>query len=204
MSREAIEPSKHVEREGVEPISEPSLNQATLITGEPCTLQDKCRGCPVLSSTDGSGFMVKVGASASQQSRVKTRVETRSSSSSPRHKHKTAPLTKRTVVQWALPASLDTWQVYLAESLGLTEWRSRELEDTSFLTRHFPPVKTSFSSLNHFTVRGAEPVKADSKSTRDPGEASCDLGLAVKAGGSGVIWEGTQQTLNAGMDPKVS
>lgn len=90
-------------------------------------------------------------------------------------------------MQSVFPASLDTWQVYLAESLGLTEWSSKELEDASFFMKYFPPVKTSFSSLNHFTVRGGDPVKADLNATRDPGKASCDLGFTVKTGGSGVI-----------------
>lgn len=79
--------------------------------------------------------------------------------------------------------------MYWAESLGLTEESSRELHDTPFLIRLLPPVKTSFSSLNHFTVSGADPVKADLNSTCDPGKASCNLGLAVKAGGSGFIGE---------------
>lgn len=55
--------------------------------------------------------------------------------------------------------------------------------------KHFPPVKISFSSLNHLTTRGAEPVKADNITTFDPGEASWDSGLTVKTGGSGVNWE---------------
>lgn len=83
--------------------------------------------------------------------------------------------------------------MYLAESLGLTEESLRELQDTSFFTRLLPPVKTSFSSLNHFTVRGVEPLKADSKTTCDPGKTSCDLGLAVKVGGSRFVRESTQQ-----------
>ena len=59
--------------------------------------------------------------------------------------------------------------------------------------KHFPPVNTSFSSLNHFTTRGADPVKADLITTCEPGEASWDSGLTVKAGGSGVIREETEQ-----------
>lgn len=81
----------------------------------------------------------------------------------------TAPWIKRTAVQSTFPASFDTWQVYLAESLGLTEWSSKELEEESFFMKQFPPVKISFSSLNHLTTRGADPVKMDFNTTLDPG-----------------------------------
>lgn len=60
--------------------------------------------------------------------------------------------------------------------------------------KHFPPVKISFSSLNHLTTRGADPLKADVKTTLDPGEASWDSGFTVKTGGSGVIWEEKEHT----------
>lgn len=59
--------------------------------------------------------------------------------------------------------------------------------------KYFPPVKISFSSLNHLTVSGADPVKSDFKTTCDPGDASRDSGFEVKAGGSGGIWEEIQQ-----------
>ena len=72
----------------------------------------------------------------------------------------------------------------LAESLGFTEWSSKELDEASFLMKYEPPVEISFSSLNHLTVRGAVPVKADFKETAQPGITFRFSGFTVKAGGS--------------------
>lgn len=83
--------------------------------------------------------------------------------------------------------------MYLAESLGFKECSSRELEDASFFMKYFVPEKTSFSSLNHFTSRGAEPMKAHLKSAVAPEGASWDCGLTVKDGGSGVVREETDR-----------
>lgn len=98
---------------------------------------------------------------------------------------------KSAEVQSTFPASLDTWQVYLAESLGFTAWSSRELEVESFFMTHFPPVKISFSSLNHLTTSGADPVNSDFKTMFDPGDVSRDSGFTVKAGGSGLLGKNT-------------
>lgn len=49
---------------------------------------------------------------------------------------------------------------------------------------HFPAEKISFSSLNHLTSSGADPVKAAFITTLVPGGTSCDSGFTVKAGGS--------------------
>ena len=99
-------------------------------------------------------------------------------------KMETAPFTTRTAVQSTFPASLDTWHVNLAESLGFTEWSSKELDEASFLIKYEPPVEISFSSLNHLTTRGAVPVKADFKETVEPSFTSRLSGFTVKAGGS--------------------
>lgn len=71
-----------------------------------------------------------------------------------------------------LPASLATWQVYLAECDGFTECSAKELEEESFLMKQLPPVNISFSSLNHLIVKLGVPVKAAFKTTLDPGIAS--------------------------------
>lgn len=91
---------------------------------------------------------------------------------------------KRTMVQSTFPASLDTWHVYLAESLGLTAWSSKELEEESFFMNRVPPVKISFSSLNHLTDKGAVPVKAALKQTVVPGITSWFSGFNINTGGS--------------------
>ena len=72
----------------------------------------------------------------------------------------------------------------LAESLGFSEWSSKELDEASFLMKYEPPVEISFCSLNHFTARGVVPVKTDFKETVEPGITSRFSGFTVKAGGS--------------------
>lgn len=51
--------------------------------------------------------------------------------------------------------------------------------------KYEPPVIISFSSLNHFTAKGAVPVKAVLKETVVPGITSWLSGFTVNTGGSG-------------------
>lgn len=71
-----------------------------------------------------------------------------------------------------VPASLETWHVYLPECDGFTECSARVLEEASFLMKQLPPVNISFSSLNHLIVKFGVPVKAAFKIILDPGIAS--------------------------------
>lgn len=57
-----------------------------------------------------------------------------------------------------VPASLEIWQVYLAEWDGFTECSAKVLEEASFLMKQVPPVNISFSSLNHLIVKLGVPV----------------------------------------------
>ena len=50
--------------------------------------------------------------------------------------------------------------------------------------KHVGPVMSSESSLNHFTVNGAVPLKELLKRTVELGRAAWDSGRAVKLGGS--------------------
>lgn len=88
-------------------------------------------------------------------------------------------------MQSTFPASLDTWQAYLAESLGFTACSSKELLVASFLMKNVPPETISLSSLNHLTVTGAVPVKAALKVMVVPGITSWPSGVSVNVGGSG-------------------
>lgn len=83
-----------------------------------------------------------------------------------------APFTNTTAVHETCPASLATWQIYLPECDGFTECNCRVLEEESFLMKQLPPVKISFSSRNHLTLKLGVPANVAFNATVEPGITS--------------------------------